>query len=293
VWSIIYLFQGLFSIYQVIPCFQNSHAGVSRARFWVVVLYVLNCVWLVVFSYKLYWLALLLMLAMDVSLVMIYRMMNINYGAVDLTQDTSMLLPSVVLEDDAVTQDRLNGSDNKSGMLLHPWPVKLLCFVGFSTNISWLVVASVVNFLVATGTSGFHQAYTTLRPSPLNATVMTPTVTYVNGNPDFVVMAVCLVALIACVLAVRNCDIPYALVAMWALGGVNRAQGSNAPNGFPEEAMSKAIADWAAAMIFVVLIAVVIGLVKAIVEINYSRKADTKQAERAGNIHYTDEGEAR
>merc|ERR1712032_757705 len=135
-------------------------------------------------------------------------------------------------------------------------------------------VASVVNFLVATGTSGFHQAYTTLTPSPLNATVMmTPTVTYVNGNPDFGVMAVCLVALIACVLAVRNCDIPYALVAMWALGGVNRAQGSNAPNGFPEAAMSKAIADWAAAMIFVVLIAVVIGVVKAIVEINYSRKA--------------------
>jgi len=293
VWSIIYLFQGLFSIYQVIPCFQNSHAGVSRARFWVVVLYILNCLWLPVFSYKLYWLAFLLMLLMDVSLVMIYRIMKINYGAIDRAQDADMLLPSVVLEDDAGTQDRLNGSENKSGMLLHPWPVKLLCFVGFSTNISWLVVASVVNFLVATGTSGFHQAYTTLRPSPLNATVMTPTVTYVNGNPDFVVMAVCLVALIACVLAVRNCDIPYALVAMWALGGVNRAQGSNAPNGFPEEAMSKAIADWAAAMIFVVLIAVVIGLVKAIVEINYSRKADTKQAERAGNIHYTDEGEAR
>jgi len=291
VWSIIYLFQGLFSIYQVIPCFQNSHAGVSRARFWVVVLYILNCLWLPVFSYKLYWLAFLLMLLMDVSLVMIYRIMKINYGAIDRAQDADMLLPSVVLEDDAGTQDRLNGSENKSGMLLHPWPVKLLCFVGFSTNISWLTVASVVNFLVATGTSGFHQAYTTL--TPLNATVMTPTVTYVNGNPDFAVMAVCLVALIACVLAVRNCDIPYALVAMWALGGVNRAQGSNAPNGFPEAAMSKAIADWAAAMIVVISIAVVIGSVKAIVEIIvYSRKADTKQSVSAGKMHYTDEGEA-
>jgi len=291
VWSIIYLFQGMFSVYQVIPCFQNSHAGVSRARFWVVVLYVFNCLWLVVFSHKLYWLAFLLMLAMDVSLVMIYRMMRINYGAVDRTQGTSMLLPSVVLEDDTATQDRLHGLENKSGMLLHPWPVKLLCFVGFSTNISWLAVASVANFLVATGTSGFHQAYTTLSPSPLNATVMTQTVTYVNGNPDFVVMAVCLVALIACVLAVRNCDIPYALVAMWALGGVNRAQGSNAPDGFPEEAMSKSIADWAATMIIVVLIAVVIGLLKAIVEIVYSCKADNKQSESADKIHYTDEGE--
>merc|ERR1712032_31402 len=40
VWSVIYLFQGLFAIYQVIPCFQNSHAGVSRSRFWVVALFV-------------------------------------------------------------------------------------------------------------------------------------------------------------------------------------------------------------------------------------------------------------
>merc|ERR1712032_344719 len=112
---------------------------------------VLNCLWLPVFSYKLYWLAFLLMLLMDVSLIMIYRIMKINYGAIDRAQDADMLLPSVVLEDDAGTQDRLNGSENKSGMMLHPWPVKLLCFVGFSTNISWLTVASVVNFLVATG----------------------------------------------------------------------------------------------------------------------------------------------
>merc|ERR1719183_2806653 len=110
VWSIIYLFQGLFSIYQVIPCFQNSHTGVSRARFWVVVLYILNCVWLVVFSYKLYWLAFLLMLLMDVSLVMIYRVMKINYGAVDLTQDADMLLPSAILEDRQHTEDRLSRS---------------------------------------------------------------------------------------------------------------------------------------------------------------------------------------
>merc|ERR1712151_68629 len=75
VWGMIYLFQALFSVYQVIPCFQNSHAGVSKARFWVVVLFLGNCLWLPVFSNRLYWLALMLILAMDLSLVMIYRTM--------------------------------------------------------------------------------------------------------------------------------------------------------------------------------------------------------------------------
>jgi len=289
VWGIIFLFQGLFSIYQVIPCFQNSHAGVSRARFWVIVLYIVECLWLVVFSHKQYWLALALMLIMDVSLVMIYRMMKINYGAVDLAQSASMLLPSVVIEDKEHTLDRLSGSEKFSGMMLHPWPVKLLCFVGFSTNISWLVVSSVVDILVATGSSGWHQTYTSLIPSPHNGTVMVPTVAYVNGDPHFVVAAVCLVALIACVLAVRNCDIPYALVTIWALWGVNRAQGSKAPEGFPEVAMSKSIADWTAAMIIVVFISVGIGLVKAIVEIIYVRKV-MKQSENDDKMQYTSVG---
>lgn len=293
VWSVIYLFQGLFSIYQVIPCFQNSHTGVSRARFWVVVLYIGNCLWLVVFSHKLYWLSFLLMLIMDFSLVMIYRMMNINYGAVDLTQGAGMFLPSVILEDKDDTLDRVKGSDKFRGMYLHPWPVKLLCFVGFSANISWLAVASMVNLLVAAGASGWHQSYTINIPSPLNATVMVPTVTYVNGNQDFVIMAVCLVAAIACVLAVRNCDVPYALVAMWALGGVNRAQGSRPLRGFPEAAMSKSIADWSASMLIVVLIAVVIGLVKAIAESIYACKANSKQSQENDGIHYTDAGIAK
>merc|ERR1712032_832344 len=52
----------------------------------------------------------------------------------------------------------------------------------------------------------------------------------------------CLVATIAFVLAVRNCDVPYA-----------------------EVAMIKSIVDWTA-YIIVVLFAVVIGLVKAIIE---------------------------
>ena len=162
----------------------------------------------------------------------------------------------------------------------------MLCFVGFSANLGWLVVASVVNFLVAAGHDGYHKQFTTLIQSPVNSS-MIPAVTYVNGSPDFAIMAVCLVATIAFVLAVRNCDVPYAMVTIWALWGINRAQGSKAPAGFPEVAMIKSIVDWTAGMIIVVLFAVVIGLIKAIIE---TVNARTKQSEQGGAIHDTEDG---
>merc|ERR1712232_892475 len=149
-----------------------------------------------------------------------------------------MLLPSIYLESKADTQARYaaaTGHGNLPAPHRHAWTVKVLCFVGFSANISWLAVASMVNLLVATGTSGWHQAYTVAGNNTLTSTTHT---VYVNGNEDFVVMAVCLVAAIACVLAVRNSDVPYALVAMWALGGVNRAQSVKAPAGYPKAAMN-------------------------------------------------------
>lgn len=305
VWGIIYLFQALFCVYQVIPCVQNSDPGVSRARFWVAALFIGNCLWLPAFSNRLYWLALLLMLVMDLCLVMIYRTMMINYGAVDRTQSADMVFPSVVLEDNENTRARLGDSPKaQQPALVHPWPVKVLCFVGFSTNSSWLAVASVVNLLVATGSSGWHQAYIVPGNSTLMSSTMSEgtTTVYVNGSEDFAVMAVCLVALIACVMAVRNSDVPYALVAIWALGGVNRAQASKAPTGYPKAAMSQQIADWAGVMMVVVAIATVVGLVKAIVESRCTRvveqsrnvrnDAESAAISKTGGMHYTDENAA-
>merc|ERR1719199_1159918 len=201
-----------------------------------------------------------------------------------------MLLPSAILEDKEHTLERLSGSDKFSGMLIHPWPVKVLCFVGFSANLSWLVVASMMNLLVAAGHDGYHKQFTTLIQSPVNSS-MIPTVTYVNGSPDFAIMAVCLVATIAFVLAIRNCDVPYAVVTIWALWGVNRAQGSQAPAGFPEVAMIKSLVDWTTGMIVVALFAVVIGLVKAIIETqNASTAITNKHSKKGEGIHYTEDG---
>ena len=289
VWGIIYLFQGIFTIYQVLPCFQNSHAGVARARFWVAVLFLGNCLWLPVFSNRLYWLAFLLMLVMDLSLVMIYRTMMINYGAVDLTQSTSMLLPSAATEDAEQTSSRLGHPEKIPGTLTHPTAIKILAFVGFSTNISWLAVASMVNLVVATGTSGFNTAITVT-----NATSMVDTTVYVNGTPDFAIMAVCLVGLLACILVIRNGDVPYAVVAMWALGGIYRAQAVKAANGYPVEAMDKNIACWCVGMIITVAIATVVGLGKAIWETVRARKENDEhvgdgKGDSNSKLFYSDE----
>merc|ERR1719183_2773523 len=116
------------------------------------------------------------MLSMNVSLVMIYCTMIINYGVVDRTQSADMMLSSVLLEEQDYTRSRLRDSDKLHSLrdytlyavLMHPWTVKVLCFVGFSANLSWLSLASMVNFLVAAGASGWHQAYTVLGPSGTN-----------------------------------------------------------------------------------------------------------------------------
>merc|ERR1712232_751582 len=124
-------------------------------------------------------------------------MMVINYGAVDRTQDPDMLFPSTVLEDEEQTRSRHGNTKNLPVPMLHAWPVKLMCFTGFSTNASWLAVASMVNLIVATGNSGWHQPYTVPATST-NATAAVPNIIFVNGNEDFTIMAVCLVAFLAC-----------------------------------------------------------------------------------------------
>ena len=287
VWAIVYLFQAAFCIYQIIPCFQNSHAGVSRSRFWVVVLFLCGSLWRPVFAYELHWLALMLILIMDISLIMIYRSMEINYGAVDPTQHADMMLPSVMLEEPEDTRARIGAAIGASKLEEHsvkkliPWPVKVICFTGFSTNISWLAVVSMVNVCTAFGSNGWQQVYTMTVESSVNATNQI-TITYVNGSEEFAIMAVCLVAVIACVLCIRHCDVPYALIAVWALGGVQRAQTSSPALGFPEAAKSTSIADWATSMMLIVGVFILIGLVKAIMEtmMAYRSRASVSKAQK-------------
>lgn len=255
VWGIIYLFQGIFTVYQVIPCFQNHYERLAKARFWACALFLANSLWLPLFSNRLWFLAFLFMIVMDVALIQLYRELRINYGAADDDQKSADMLPLVLLS---------GGQDLPKGPQAASWQTKVFVFVGFSTNLAWLSVASMVNLLVALGNSGWGVAYTVMANTTSSG--MTSTEVQVFGNVDFTIMGISLVAMLAVVLAIRNCDVPFALVAMWALWGVYRAQAVKPSAGYPLDAMQPAIADWALGLIVTIGIAVVIGLAKAIFE---------------------------
>ena len=258
-WSFIYFFQGLFSIYQVIPCFQNSHAAVTTARFWVVLLFTTNCLFLVVFCRRVYWLSSLLIVVQDIALVQIYRMMKINYGSIDRYQTADMMIPTYWVEECSQTTARLGGSDKLPSecKLLHPWYLKVF-FIGFSGNISWLALTTLANLTISIGSEGWRQSNAVTIPSGGNVTTL-----YVNGSEGFSIAGLCFAAGVACVLAVRNCDVPYALGLVWALLGVYRAQTSHPYAG---AFISKAVADWTLALAITVAVAALVGLIKAVIE---------------------------
>lgn len=289
-WSSIYLFQGLFTIYQLIPRLQNSHAGISRARVWVIMLYIACCLWVPVFCRQLYWPAFALLLVMNFLLVMIYRAMMINYGAIKRTQIADMMLPSVIVEEFEQARSRLGRTNQLDAVMLHPWLVKVLCFTGFSLHLSCLVYTACVDFLLTTGSMGWHQPYSNLDSNVnvnttvsvnaagfVNATSSSPSTSFVSGSENFAIMFVCIIGAIACALAVRHCDVPFAAGTAWALGGVYRAQTFDAPRGYPDAAMSKPIADWTLAVMIAVCVVTVIGLVKAIVESVWARKRSSEE----------------
>lgn len=244
VWGIIYLFQGLFTVYQVIPQIQNSYTPLENTRFWVVVLFLLNALWLPAFSYRLWWLSFLLIASMYVSLIMIYCELQINYGV----KHKGLSVTKMIIESfSSVEEARKNVAVSTTY-----WFHKVFIFVGFSTNLAWLTVATILNFLVASKNSGWYTTCSSNTTQIASAPVM------IGGNPDFVIMVCVAVAVLASFLAFRYGDIPFALVAMWALGGINRMQtGASFPCG-----QSSKLAHWAVAMIAVVGFVVSASLVK-------------------------------
>lgn len=251
VWGIIYTFQAIFTIYQVVPQVQNSHEPLTNARVWVVLLYLLNAVWLPAFSFSLWWLAFLIIASMYGSLIMIYYHLGINYGPMYHGTSPTRSFALLCSPDKEESGTSVTETDQY-------WFVKVFMYVGFSTNLSWITVATLLNFLVATRNSGWY----TSCPAEISNGIASAMMINVGGNPDFAVMVCVAIALIASFLVVRFGDVPYALVAMWALGGINRMQTVPNEQRFPISGQSQQLASWSLAMIIVVACATAIGLVK-------------------------------
>lgn len=120
IWGIVYLSELAFSIYQVLPQNVDKKEYVA-ARPWIILAFLLNCIWIVIFAYEFYWLSAGIIFGYWLALVQVYRNLNVNW---------------------------FNSEDS--------WLYKFATYTGFSANIAWVTVATAVNLTVALRQSGFR-----------------------------------------------------------------------------------------------------------------------------------------
>jgi len=112
VWGIIYLLEGIFVVWQLVPAKYGGgfeDAAVGSIRPLVLALFGCNATWLVLFGWELNWIALLVIVLYDALLFQVLSVLKTNY-----------FLPTT------------------------SWKAKLFCAAGFSANASWVTVASLL-----------------------------------------------------------------------------------------------------------------------------------------------------
>ena len=116
IWGIIYLLEGIFSIYQALPASIGGGVADERlesARPLILGIFACNVIWLFLFGYEAYWVAALVILAYNYLLFKLIITLDVDYlGATT------------------------------------PLKTKLLVSAGFSCNASWVTVASCLQLQV-------------------------------------------------------------------------------------------------------------------------------------------------
>ena len=110
VWGIIYLLEALFAVYQAVPSTYGgglADEAVASVRALAMALFVANGVWLFLFGWQIFWVALLVIVAYDVLLFKLLATLDVNYFSRSV-----------------------------------PWKTKVFVAAGFSANASWVTVAS-------------------------------------------------------------------------------------------------------------------------------------------------------
>lgn len=231
IWGLIYLFQTFATVYQVIP--SNLHlSALVAARPWICLAFIANALWLNIFGNRLYWLSFFDIVVYLVSLIQIYRKLDIQYGAEEYNP--------------------IHQAKYKSER--HSWHLKTFVFTGFSLNLSWVAVATGLNLTICLRQEGWQTMYGT------------------GGSVDWAIMWAVIFGLIASYNSIFKGDVPYAAVTAWALQGIVRMQTNENATRFPVEDMSKDLALWASIMSYIVFGCMVVGLIKNIIEIYIYRK---------------------
>jgi len=247
VWGFIYLFETFFVVYQALPRF--GAAGIfadCKVRQWLTAAFLLNAIWLPVFSYHRWWLSLIIIVGYLFALHKTYQALGVHYG------------------DDALTAST-------------PTSVKVFAFTGISLNFAWVVVATLLNFTIVSRNSGIIvTSITTGNITASTAGAVGPLFkdALIGGNVDWAIAMGCVAAAIACYRAVCFADVPYSFVTSWALAGIYRMQMFADDGNFPAEGKSHDLATWALTLSLIVAFFGIIALGKAIYQIFTTKTKD-------------------
>jgi len=174
VWGLIYFCQAVFTIYQALPG-QRESEKLDRISPFVSLAFALNSLWLVVFSYEYLWAALVVITSYLLSLLKVYLILDPYYFE--------------------------PGSNTKD----------ILCvWLGFSANLAWVTVATLLNLTISITTTFQVSSSETIE--------------------DWSIGLIFLAVFLCLYYSIVRVDPMYSAVSIWALVGI-----SNGPYDPPKE----------------------------------------------------------
>lgn len=201
-----------------------------KGRKWVILAFLLNAVWLPVFSFFRWWLALAIIAGYLYALYKSHEQLEINYGS---------------------------SAD---------WHLKVFAFTGISLNFAWVVVATLLNVTVVARNSRI--IYTPITAGVINATSgfdASAGVAIIGGNVDWAVLCIVVASVFGIYRSVVNMDVPYTFVTAWELGGIYRMQTVASDARFPVAGMSQDLSRWATIGFISVGVAGAVAIIRAII----------------------------
>ena len=182
IWSIIYIFLGLFSIYQIRDIFKKDKIDMKyldNIGFFFIIGSLANVIWIIVWHYKLVPLSLIFMIILLLSLLLIYTKLNIGKSDVSKVEKVAVHVP-------------------------------------FSIYLGWITVATIANVtavLVVLGVSSFGSLAEILTISVIIVAVLI-TFTMLILRKDYAYSFVVVWALLGILIKQLNSNLTIAITAL-------------------------------------------------------------------------------
>jgi hypothetical protein len=148
IWGLIYLMELVFVVYQIVPSSKGGGFGVAQldgSRLYVIIAFLLNGLWLILFSFSLWWLSQLVISLYLYCMVKTYEQLQISWFSQVDAAGTPV-----------------------------PLSRKICCYAAFGLQCGWLVVATTLGI----GVVGRNNGWT---PPPDFGVMIITVVTAING----------------------------------------------------------------------------------------------------------------